>query len=528
MMKKAKMLLCLLFLGLSLAGNAQTATIPNVLNFKSTKSSGEIFENEKLVGYYVFYFKEKADKKNSIYEIEILDDNFNSMKSFEITRPKKTYLVESVFNGEVFMFFFYDVKTGFEFTTFDRTGEKQGSSTVPVKEISKYEVQRISASIGSNSENFSVYPLGSNGFVRQTFAKNKKLGYEIIGYDNSAKEIWKYSSAETSSQVETADINEASEKNISLTITRKKNLMTKQTNEAFVLLNAEDGTVKCEVELGNETSGKLALLKTYNDETNETVLLIGEYYKPGDDMLKDKSQGLFLKEINGNGTENKFKKFAWKGDIDKFKQKNLDEEDKKDADKPFYIFFHDVVRGSNGHLFMIGEQFKKQVSAAGVAANVLNGGGNSGVANFEIRVANMVVIEFDEKDEMVDFDLIHKKKTSVLLPSGAGYYNSAFLGYYVKSIGGFDYSFTSRDKENDRFSVVYIDADRKEEGSKSKADKMLGVINIEGGKKTEERIAINTDAKTFWLMPAKPGYIAIGEYFRKEKKVNLRLEPLSY
>ena len=53
---------------------------------------------------------------------------------------------------------------------------------------------------------------------------------------------------------------------------------------------------------------------------------------------------------------------------------------------------------------------------------------------------------------------------------------------------------------------------------------MLGIITINGGEVTSTRQPINSDAKRVWFSPAKAGYIAVGEYFRKEKKIVTHLE----
>ncbi|GEM_PF-528248 len=530
-MKKLHLKLIALFVSISMIGFNQSTSISNVLNLKSAKQSGEIVENQKIVGYYVFYFKEKTDKKNSTYEISLFDDNFKLKKSFEIIRPKNTYLLETVFNGTCFLVYFYDSKTGLELTTFDKTGNKLGSALISSDDISSYERQRISTNFSSNSENISVYPLGKTGFVRQTFTKNKKLGYELVAYDNNMKKLWDISSPEESKLLETAEITDVSENFITATVTRRKNAMTKEMEMACLFINVQSGKLINELPLGSEEKGKLSLLKsTYNPEFNNFIT-IGEFYKPGDDILKDKSQGIYIRTISDSGKEVKMKQFKWKGDIDKFKLENIDEEDRKDADKPFSIFFHDVILAENGHIFLIGEQYKKQVSATAVAGKIAMaalGGGQSNVSNFEIQVANMVIIELDAQTDLVDFDLIKKKKSIVLLPNGASFWSTAFLGYYINSIGGFDYSFTSRDKEKDQYTIVYYDFNRKEENSKNKADCMLGVITINKGKSTEKRVPINTEAKSWWLNPAKPGYIAIGEYYKKEKKLSYRLESLNF
>ena len=529
-MNNLKLKVSTLFLLIGLVGFSQSTSIPNVLNLKSAKQSGEILENQKIVGYYVFYFKEKADKKNNTYEVSLFDDNFKPKKSFEITRPKKTILLETVFNGTCFLLYFFDNKTGLELVTFDKTGKQLGSDNIVKKEISSFEMQRISANVTSNSDVVTIYPLGKEGFVRQTFSKNKKLGYEIVGYNNEMKQLWKVASDETSKLIETVEISEVSEKFITATVFRKKNILTKEVESACIIIDALTGKKVCETELGSDEKGRLSLLKSTYNEKDHNFLIVGEFYKAGDDIMKDKSQGIYVQKVNEAGKEESMKQFKWKGSIDKFKQENLDEEDKKDADKQFYIFFHDVIIAQDGHVFLIGEQFKKQISALAVTGKLAAAalGGSSNASNFEIRVANMVVIELDAKTELVDFDIIQKRKTSVLLPQGAGMWSTAYLGYYINSTGGFDYSFTSKNKEKDQYTVVYTDYNRKEEGSKSKADCMLGVVSFDKGKKTNNRVPVNSEAKTWWIEAAKPGYVAIGEYFQKDKKLNYRLEPIKY
>lgn len=528
-MKKTSLLSLCLFLTLSLNLVSQT-TIPNVLNFKSKKQSGEIIENNKIVGYFVFYFKEKTDKNNSAYEIELFDDNYNSVKSFEIVRPKKTLLFEMVYNGEVFLFFFYDKKTGYEYVTYDRDGKQIGSTTIAEDDIPTFDLQRSMTSLSTGTENITFFPMGKEGFIRQSFTKNKKLGYEIIAYDNNMKTLWSYASDEASKFVEGADIGEVTTDVITATISRKKNQMTREMDLGFLILDAKTGEKITEVAMGTDDTGKRSILKTFVEKETSKITLVGEFYAPKDDILKDLSKGLFIQGINFKGDELNYTEYTWKGDISTFKQENLDEEDKKEAGKSFVLFFHDAIRSKDGHLFLVGEQFRKQVSAGAIAGKLVAGalGGSSNASNFEIRVGNMVVMEFDQTNKLVDFDVVNKKKTTVYLQEGMGWYGSAFLGYYINSIGGFDYSFTSRDVANDKFSVVYVDANRREESKSDKSDIMLGVINVEKGKKTTSRLAINSDARSYWIQPAKPGYISIGEYYRKEKKLTFRLEQLAY
>ena len=517
-----------LILCISLFGNAQT-TVENVLDMKTAKQSGAIYEDEKLIGYYTFFFKEKSDKKNSIYEIGVYDDNFTLKKSFEVKRAKNTMLINTLFNGTTFLFSFYDYTEGYEAVTFDKSGKQLGTFKMTVKDMKKSKM-----AIGS----ISFYTLNSKGFLQTISKKNKKYGFQVLAIDNTMKKTWEMSSNVTSPLNEYAIVNSIGDKYITLnTGTYKKAMSAKNRTSNYIALNIETGKKEFDYKfnLEKEEANKIYLKNVFN-EKDKSLTFVGEYFKPGANMFGVKSLGIFVQKIDQTGKQSFYKEYKWKGDLDKFKMAKVDEEDKKDAEKPFYTFFHEVVFGENGHMYLIGEQFKKQVSASAIAGKVAmtllsaatGVSASSNASNFEIRLANMVVIELDETAKLVDFEMINKKKRSVALPDGAGINSAYNLGLYVNAMGEFDYEFTSKNKDKDQYNVVYIDSDRKEEDSKAKADLMVGIINIQGGVITTKRTAINSDAKYIWMSPAKPGYVTITEYYKKEKKVVFHLEPLTY
>jgi hypothetical protein len=327
--------------------------------------------------------------------------------------------------------------------------------------------------------------------------------------------------------LEMVEINDISANYLTATVTKKKNLTTREMSNYLLVLNLSEGSKITEISMGDDATGLRSVLKSFLNESKKNITIVGEYYKPNDDIVKNKSQGLYMQEISLDGEDLGITNYAWKGDIDQFA--SLNDEDGKN-DRPFYAFFHDVIVSKNGHIFLIGEQFLKQVSAGGiamqVAANAL--GGSTNASAFEMLLGDMIVVEFDAEKNLVDFKMVEKKKTKIILPAGMGVYGSTTLGYYIKSIGAFDYSFTSRNKEKDIYDVIYIDGNRREDDQSAKSDLMVGVISIKGGNVSENRIPIFCESKNWWVQPGKPGYISVSEYFRKEKKINMRLEKLTY
>ncbi|MES2799680.1 MAG: DUF6770 family protein [Bacteroidota bacterium] len=528
-MKIKSMAIAMLLTISSGIANAQTAEIPNVLKIRNARSNGTIKKQNEIAGYYTFYFKEKADKKNSAYEVRISDNELNTINTFELVRPKATILMETVYNGEALMFFFYDQKTGYEFVTYSLDGKKLGSSLVTKDAISMFDLQATIASSSSEGDNTTMYPVEGEGFVRQRFTKNKKMAFEIARFDNKAKEVWTYSSAKESKLVEYIDVNEVTDKYVTATVYRKKSLMTNKANLAFLILDVNTGKLIAELPMGNEDEGKKSVVKSFVDNQMNKIVLIGEYYDAGDDIYKDKSQGLYVQDVSFDGKILGETEYSWKTDIAKFMKETMDEEDKKDK-RPYNFFWHDVIRGANGHLYLIGEQYKKQISAAGVGLGVLASatGGDSNVAAIEVLIANMVVVELGAKNELTKIDIVPKRKTRVQLEQGAGMVSIVKLGLILKAQGDFDYSFTSREKDADKFTVIYTDGNRKEEKGSTKSDVMLGVIHVENGAVKNDRIGVNFDSWYWWIRQAKPGFILLGEYARKEKVIKLRLEQVAY
>jgi uncharacterized protein YegP (UPF0339 family) len=505
---------------------AQSIEYTNIFKFKS-RNSGAIVENNNVSGYYTFHATEKVDRKNMAYSINFLDNNLNKATDFEIVRDKKSYLVDAVYNQNSFMLCFYQKKT-LEFVTYDRSGKQLGSHMI--EDIPKTELANIVKSMQSeDNENSSIFPIGNQGFVRSTFTKNDRDGYEIQAYNNDMSSKWIFGSNPESELLEYSDILYSSENYVGITVIKRKTKLTKKFDTDFILIDAKTGKVLCNTPMRDVTDGELSLLNIFVDDSNGETFLTGEYYLPKDEVMKDKSIGMYVKKVRTDGSEIIFKKFAWGKEIANFKQVNLSDDD-KDKDKGTnQIWFHKFVKGKNGHIYAIGEQYRKQASAAGIAMNVLNGGGGSGVSNIEIKIANLVLVDFDENMEMVDYKIIPKKTRRVMLAEDYGLTSPQALATWLVAGGWFDYDFMSYDNVKDQFQMVYRDADRKEEkDSKGKSDVMIGVISIDKtGNKTTNRIPVNTDARYIWYRPAKAGYILIGEYYRKDKRVTYRLEKLS-
>jgi hypothetical protein len=510
--------LCFAFL-ISAGMFAQTLEYTNVRRF-SSKSVGEIIKNNEVVGYYSFLFVENTDKKNTKYRVEVADNNLNKAKSFDIIRPSNSYLLEVTFNGDSFLLVFYQKKTGLDYVVYSKDGKEMG--TLNVADLTRYQEAVIGMSIQSpETENRTVHPIGSLGFVKQASVEFDKTGFQVVGIDNNAASSWTWNTDEKAKMHYYGDILSADENYVVVYLGGKKNMLTKDAEWSLVVLESATGNVVFEHELKGKGDTDLSMLNCFVEKDLNKVTIIGELYAPGDEPLKDQSTGLYIQELDLTGAEVSMHKYMWLKEINKAKKAKLTEE-QKESEKKSSLFVHKVVRSKNGTLTLVAEQYKKSVSALGVAS-VATGGG---AAAMEMVVMNMVLLQFDADLNITNYQIIDKKLTRINLPQGYGIAPPSALAAYIKTIGGFDYQFTTGTTSSDTFTTIYKDYNRKEEKSKEKNDVMLGVIEINGGEVVTSRVPFNTDATKIKFQAAKTGFITVTEYFNKTKTVKTRLESL--
>lgn len=487
---------------------------------RDLRNFGSIIENEITVGYYMFSRVEKTGGGMAKFQIEIFDENLKSKKSIKMERPKSSQLIEMSYNGSAF-FLMMTNKKGIDMITYDKEGKKLGE--VKIKKVNKWERGRIAQALASEeSSNASVYCNGDQGFVRQTFVKNKKLGYKVEAYSNNLKLLWEYSSEATSTKVETVDIMYASAKYVAVLRAEKKNLTTRDVDNHVTMLNAENGDVLFKIPM--KEISDLSVLGCHVDEVKNEVLFNGEYFGKGKNIYNSKSEGLYMMKVDMSGNELKMEKMSWKEDLLSLTVKD-EEKGKSNDNMRFYI--HKVFTAANGNTYIVAEQYKKVVSASAVALNTLTAmaGGRSNVSNISIKIFNIVYLVLDSDFKLVDKQVVKKKYSEFYLEKGYEFVSATLLAHYIKANGWFDYQFSTHSQDKMGFTSYYIDLNRKGSDGK-KNDAIIGTISLTGESVETKRTPFNTNYSRVFIHPAKEGNILIGEYWRGERRLMLRIEPM--
>lgn len=244
-------------------------------------------------------------------------------------------------------------------------------------------------------------------------------------------------------------------------------------------------------------------------------MVLGTYYDKDDRIAADKTLGLGVFTIDGKGKITSKKYNSWANDFGKF----LNVNSKGKIDDIGYLYFHKLIQTSDGKIFAIGEGYKKVADGVGIALNILSGGG--GTNNTKMKITDLVFIQFNNSFGLENATIYEKRSSSLNL--WGDLVSPHILAAMIKAYGGFDYSFTQTDNNHDRFYVGYDDYEK----SENYKGRTFNTISYADGKITTDKVTLDTKAKWMKIFPAKTGSVMIMEYFKKEKKLEMRLEKMN-
>lgn len=488
-------------------GHGQEKIMKDVLRAKP-RASGVIMKNNELAGYYSFYETDKVDSKNKAFTVALMDDNLTDVGSIRIVREKNSVLMESVFNGKAFMFFFLNGKN-IELETYSSEGKKLGEKVY--EDVSKWERMRamMATSAGANGEvNQSIFPIGEEGFLKQSVTKGEKWGYQLTAYNNDLSVRWE-TEAPSSPMIESLDVIEVTEDHIIGSMFQQKNRMDQPDFTMLAMFDVHTGKKLWAKQL-TQQGKNMSVLNVFPSETQDGMFVIGEIFGPSDKIFKDKSKGIFAMRMDMAGVPEQTELFSWEEDILPYVP--ADAKGRKELDR---IFFHKVVRLKNGTVHCIGEEYKKVLGATG---------------GTQITTKDMVVLELDSDLKLKGCEVVGKSKSRFEFPSQFMYLSPSVLAQLIKQMGLFDYAFTSQDRLADRYFASYVDFDRSKNESGDRVGTYIGTITGNGkDKSTVDKNDVMTKGTTFFrAYPAKAGYVMLYEYRAKLKEITLRLEKVNY
>jgi len=510
------LLLACIQIGLVPAFAQSKLSIENVYSV-TLRNSGTIQAKEQIKGYFFFYQSDKVDKHTNEYTLQLVDENLNKLKDIKFTDSKDIVLLESSYNGDKMMFtFFDDEQNTLDYRIFGMDGKKvYNYSKVLDKRSKAYFKQALSMNTGEESSNQNVFDIEQKGFISVTpLREDKKYTYEVNFYSTQKKKTWAYNPAEDGKYT-MAQYLGATDSIALIEVMSKDNAMTKHVESTLIGLNLENGKKVFEIRT-KDGAQQLYPMNLASLTGSSNFILIGPYYNGDDNVTKDESLGLGIWIMNNQGSVVRSKYISWTSDLSKF----LKVSNKGNLADLGYIYFHRIVQTQDGRVFAIGEGYKKNANAAGIALSVLT---RSYASNFtKLVITDMLFLELTDKFELLNAK-IYEKNNNVFAIPGTDFVSPHTLALVAKADGAFDYTFTQMGENKESFVSGYTDWEK----SKNYKGLVFHSISYYDGKVSNDQINLKTEASNLRIMPAKPGSVLLIEYFKKAKKLEMRMEKIN-
>ncbi|MGY2132590.1 DUF6770 family protein [Hymenobacter sp. HD11105] len=509
------------------AAYAQTKTLDGIESMTRSALS-PIYAGNEVKGYMMFARGDKADRKNDNYLLDFYDQDLGKVSNITIQKPANRFtLLTNSFNGSAFAFYFVNYKDGtLEMETYDTSLKKLGTKVID--DLSKADkmvmqnqlkMKKDGSDGGENPQMaMNLFPVPGSGFVRNSYTGMAK-GYALVMYDESLKAKWRLASSEDSKLYEAVNLTEATDKYILGIMMRRDGMMSRKVTSSMLAINAATGKKVMDLPVETSKTEQLSLSSFTFDPAKREFVAVGEYYKLEDKPFVNKSQGFFIKRFSEAGKVVSSKNYGWQKEV----MALMPAEAKPSLEENFVNYTHSIVKGADGKLYIVAEQFKIVADAAGIALSALGGGRGPSVSKG--KIGNMLVFELDPEAKLTSVKFYAKDPSNAMLPPGTGFMSAGLLGHVIKSQGEFDYQFMQRNDANTQFNVVYLNFD-KEKGEGTK--RIIGNIAFgENGKYAVDKIDMVSNANYSYLYPAKPGYVMIADYYRKKGQLGMKLVKLN-
>ncbi|MEM9990812.1 MAG: DUF6770 family protein, partial [Bacteroidota bacterium] len=451
-MFKQMLFLVVFFVGLSGHIFAQDLSLDGVMQARM-KNMNAIIEGEDVVGYYMFYEVDKKDRKTRNYLLQLFDQNLNKTTSKRILGTQYLNLIDARYNGETIMLKFIDAREKiYLYKQYDKNAELVYTKERAIEPL-EYNLLAEGTDVSFGAGAMDIIEIPNSGFANISTKKNKKLGYHIEFFPKSkGTKGWKYTSSPKSKLIEVATHLGGNEEIYVANVLKRPNGFSQQITSVVLGLDTKTGEKLYEIDLSDEKY-RIFAFSCFLEQAKKQSVLFG-YYFDKTAAKKNKSKGICAVTVDNTSGEIISRKFvSWSEDVAKY----LDVNNKGKVKGEGYTHFHKFIKTSNGKIYGIGEQFRQSASAAGIALTAVGVGGNV----TKLVIEDLVLYEFSENFELTGTKFVEKGKTEAL---AGNLLNVQMGGFYINSIGLFDYMFVQKNIKEDIFTVFYTQREKKSKG----------------------------------------------------------------
>jgi len=477
------------------------------------RNSGTIMQKGQIKGYFFLYQSDKIDRHTDEYTLQVLDENLNKVKSIKFEDSKSLVLLESAYNGNTISFLFKneDEKT-LDMKIYDFDGKLRYTYSRTLDKRTDNLMKQYMTLHSDEGMNKNVFDVGDQGFVSVLpLREGSARTYEVDFYSSQSKKQWTYI-PEDAEKYSFAEYLGCTDSVLILEVLKRNHALGGDVSSHLVGINFVTRKKQFDIENANDAYRFVPCSISPLEGTNDLVV-IGSFYEKNANVAKDFSKGLAIYEMTTGGKILSKTYNTWIEDFGKYLPTNS----RGKIDQVGYLYIHKVIRTPDHKFFVVGEGYKRLASAGGIALSVL-AGGDMGVT--KIVVTDLVVMEFDDKYKVRGATIFDKENNTAMSGPASDYNSQHLIAMYLKASGAFDYDFTTGDETNSNFAICYSDYVRNSEYH----GLTFNAIRYNGSKFSTDKIELKTKASRQRVFPAKAGSVMIMEYFKKDKRLDLRLE----
>lgn len=484
------------------------------------RNSGTIMENNQIKGYFFLYQSDKIDRHTNEYTLQILDQNVNKVRDIKFQDSKNLNLLEAAYNGNTLSFLFKNTEMNtLDMKIYDLDGKLKYTYTRDYDKKTEELMKRYETMHTDEGTNQNVYDLGDQGYASVLPIRDGKQNtYEVDYYSSEQKKKWSYIPSDEE-RYTNAEFLGSTDSLILLEVLKKNRALSGRVTAHLVGINFVTKKKVFDLDDSKDEYTFVPSSVLPVKGTNQ-MLVLGSYFNKDNNIAKDFSQGLAFYIIDTKGKVISKTYNSWQGDFAKYLPVNS----KGKINEIGYLYIHKLIRNPDGKYFIVGEGYKRQANAGGIALAALGavGGVRTNVGVTKIVITDMVMMELNNEFKVTNASIYEKTKNTAVASAMSDYSSQHATAMYLKMTGAFDYEFTTGDPENDNFAICYSDWVR----TGDYKGKTFNAIRYNGSKFNTDKIELKSKANNTKVFPAKPGSIMIMEYYKKDKRLDFRLEKI--
>lgn len=520
-MRQLRLVFFMIFLSTGLLQAQEKLSVDKVYS-AYLRNSGSIMENGAIKGYFFLYQSDKIDRNTNEYTLQIMDQNLNKVKDIKFQDAKKISLLEAAYNGNSLSFLFKnaDLNT-LDMKIYDLDGKLKYAYSRQYDKKTEDLMRRYETMHTDEGTNQNIFDVGKGqGYASVLPVRDgKQRTYQVDYYSSESRRQWTYIPADDEEKYASAEFLGSTDSLILLEVMKKKSSLSGKVTATLVGINFMTRRKAFEMDHDMDAYKLVPSSVVPVKGTNHT-LVVGSYYDKEANIVKDFSKGLAIYTIDSKGKVLSKTYNSWAEDF----AKHLPVSNKGKIDNLGYLYIHKLIPTDNGKYYIVGEGYKRQANAAGIAMTALGalGGVQTNAGVTKIVVTDMVMMEFNAQNKITNATIYDKTNNTAEASTMSDYNSQHAIALYLKMKGSFDYEFTTGDEGNESFSVCYSDWVRSSEYK----GQTFNSIRFNGNKFITDKMELKSKASYMRVLPAKAGSIMIMEYFKKDKRLDFRIEKL--